>query len=89
MHSKSPVVNLAEPCKQVTSSVQQKAVPIHLLVIRCFISLQYSQNINDCIIFQHSFSVGIGNELLRVCYNFNYPIQSIKFILYKFLRSEM
>ena len=26
------------------------------------------------VIFRHFFSVGIGNELLQVCYNFNYPI---------------
>ena len=65
--------------KQVTSSVQQKAVPVHLLIIHCFISLQYSQNINDCIIFRYIFSVGIGNELLRVCNNFSYLIQSTKF----------
>ena len=73
MHSKSPVVNLAEPSlnifgEQISTSVQQKAVLIHLFIIHCFISLQYSQNINDCIIFPHFFSVGIGNELLWVCY---------------------
>ena len=50
MHSKFPVVNLAElPWnafgKQVSDSVQQSivevknAVAIHLLIIRCFISL--------------------------------------------------
>ena len=38
--------------------------------------------------YRHFFSVGIGNELLRVCYNFNYPIQSMKFIS-TFLLSEM
>ena len=73
----------------MTYSVEQKAVPIHLLIIRCFISLKYSQNINDCVIFRHFFRVGIGNELLWVCYNFNYPIESTKFILSKFLRSEV
>ena len=41
------------------------------------------------VIFGHFFSVGIGNELLQICYNFNYPIQSTKLILSKFLRSEM
>ena len=39
-------------------------------------------------LFRHFFSVGIGNELLRVCYNFNYPIQSKKLISI-FLWSEM
>ena len=28
--------------------------------------------------FRYFFSVGIGNELLRVCYKFNYPINSTK-----------
>ena len=36
------------------------------------------------VIFRHFFSEGIGNKLLRVCYNINYPIQSKKF-----LRSEI
>ena len=52
MHSKSPVVNLAEPSwnafgKQVSNSVQQSIVTdilvgmsIHLLIIHCFNSLQ-------------------------------------------------
>ena len=53
--------------------------PIHLLIIHCSILLQYSQNINDYFIFRHFFSVGIGNELLRVSYNFNYPTQSMKY----------
>ena len=59
MHSKSPVVNLAEPSgntfsEQVNSRVQQsilllifkKAVPIHLLITH----YDYSQNVNDRII---------------------------------------
>ena len=41
----------------MTSSVQQKAVPIHLLIIHCIISLQYSQNINDRIICRYFLSV--------------------------------
>ena len=61
--------------------ILKKAVPIHLLIIHSFVSLQHSQNINDYyfiitqVIFRHLFTVGIGNELLRVCYDFNYPIQ--------------
>ena len=39
------------------------------------------------VIFRHFFSVGIGNELLQIYYNFNYPIQSTKLIT--FLKSEM
>ena len=74
--------------EQVSGSVEQKVVPIHLLIVHCFISLQYSQSINDCIIFWHFFSVGMGNELLRVCYNFNYPIQCTKLIL-TYLWSEL
>ena len=41
------------------------------------------------VIFRHFFSVGIGNELLPVCYNFNYPIQSTKLILSTFSRREI
>ena len=41
----------------------------------------HSQNINDCIIFRHFFSVWIWNDLLQLCYNFNYRIQSTKLIL--------
>ena len=81
--------------EQVTSSVQQKAVPSHFLIFHCFISLQlfskyksfYHFKITQ-VIFGHFFSVGIGNELLRVSYNFNYPIQSTKLIL-TFLQGEM
>ena len=68
----------------------KKAVPIHLLIIRCFISLEFFSRykwlyhfIITQVIFRHFFSVGIGNELLRVWYNFNYPTQSTKFILSK------
>ena len=62
MHSKSPVVNLAEwhetllvnkwlaECNSQLLLIFKQAVPIHLLIIHCFISLRYSQNINDCII---------------------------------------
>ena len=67
-------------------------MPIHLLIIH----YDYLQNVNyryhfiiTQVIFRHFFSIGIGNELLRVCYNFNYPIQSTKLILSTFLRSEM
>ena len=73
----------------------KKDVPIHLLIIHCCNSLQlflkyksFYHFIITQVIFRHFFSVGIGNELLRVCYNFNYPIQSTKLIS-KFLRSEM
>ena len=72
----------------------KKAVLIHLLIIHCFISLQFSKYkclyhfIITRVIFRHLFSVEIGNELLRVCYNFNYHIQSMKLIS-KFLGSEM
>ena len=70
MNSKSPVVNLAERHETLlqTSDYQcaTEGCAIHLLIIHRFISLKYSQNINDCIIFRHFFSVGIGNELLRV-----------------------
>ena len=44
---------------------------------------------NNSLYFDIFISVGIGNELLRVCYNFNYPIQRTKLILSTFLRSEM
>ena len=62
MHKISPVVNLAERhetllankwlavCNSQLLLIFKKAVPIHLLIIHCFISLQYSENINDCII---------------------------------------
>ena len=67
-------------------------MPTNLLIIH----YDYLQNVNDRIIFiitqvifRHLFSVGIGDELLRVCHNFNYPIQCTKFILSTFLRSEM
>ena len=33
------------------------------------------------VIYRHFFSVGNGNELLRVYYNFNYPTQGTKLIL--------
>ena len=48
------------------------------------------QDINDCIIlslcsqviFRNFFSFRLGNEILRVSYNFNYPIQSTKVITF-------
>ena len=97
MHSKSPVVNLAERYEILLvnnwvalCNIQlllnfKKALPIRLLIIHCFISLQLFSEykwLDHFIItpvkFQYFFSVGIENELLRVCYNFNYPIQSTK-----------
>ena len=96
MHSKSsvPVVNLAERhktllvnkwiavCNRQLLLIFKKAVPIHLLIIHCFISLWLFRNykwlyhfIIPQVIFRHFFSVAILNELLRVCYNFNYPIE--------------
>ena len=66
----------------MTSSAQQKAVPIHLFIIHRFISLEYYQNINDCIIFQHFFSVGIemncyGYAIILIIYT-EYEIDIIK-----------
>ena len=108
MHSKSPVVNLAERhetllvnklvavCNSQLLLIFKKAVPIHLLIIHCFISLQLFSKykwlyhfIITQVTFRHFFSVGIGNDLPRLCYNFNYPIQSTKLILSTFLRSEI
>ena len=40
------------------------------------------------VIFWHFFSVGVGNELLWVFYNFNYPIHCTKSILSTFLLSS-
>ena len=91
MHSKSPVVNVAEPSwknlgnKWVAVCSSQlfadiKAVPIHLLIIDCFISLPLFSKykrlyhfIITYVIFRQFFSVGIGNELLRLCYNLDIP----------------
>ena len=91
MHSKSPLVNLAERhetllankwvsvCNSQLLLISKKDLPIHLLIIYCFISLQifskckwFYHFIITKVIFRYFFSVGIGNELLRVCYNFNY-----------------
>ena len=90
MHSKSQVVNLAEQhetllvnkwvaiCNSELLLIFKKAVPIHLLINHCFISLQFSKYkwfyhfIITQVIFRYFFCVGIGNKLLRVCYNFDY-----------------
>ena len=71
-------------------------MPIRLLIIHCFnfitIFWKYKwfyQFIITQVIFRHFLSVGIGNELLLVCHNFNYPIQSTKLILLTFSRNEM
>ena len=76
--------------------VQQKAVPIHLLIIHCFISLQLFAKykwsyhfITTQVIFRHFFSVGIVNELLQVCYNFNYLIQCTKFDINIFMECNV
>ena len=65
MHSKSPAVNLAEGHETLLANKWLAVCSIHLLIIHCFISLQYSVNINDCIIFRHFFSVGTEN-----CYGY-------------------
>ena len=91
MNSKSPVVNLA---KRHETLLVNKWVNCYWYLRSCarsFLNYSlwlFSKNkwsyhfIITQVIFRHFFSVGIGNELLRVFYNFNYPIQCTKLITF-------
>ena len=89
MHSKSPVVNLAEQHETLLWTSEQEYATINCYwylrsctlscvnySLRLFTNYKWSYHfIITQVLFQHFFSVGIGNELQWVCYNFNYPIQ--------------
>ena len=94
MHSKSPVVNLAEQHETLLVNKWVATVNCYWYLrscahsLRLFAKCKWSYHfIITQVVFRHFFCVGIGNELLRVCYNFNYPIVCTKLIT--FLWSEM